>query len=277
MLLYLRREDEVVPFWHAPRLLATIPPEYRWCPFYVDGMGHNHIESKCRDQYIHAMINFLKLGVQNGYDEIDRGLIRAWAQHDTIRGGAVEAKENSHPSFYINTMWVRHAKVLLKEVLFSDLGGMCLVHQNSVSHEDNDVQWKESSTSRLSRSETEFSPWTGVSTNRSKQSPRKVQQEQQPQQQRRGHTQLEKVLTPRSNGTNKPRIVTPRGSPKYYQKGPTMQPTFVDRGLQQNHQQQIRCFSTSDVKVLSPRAQQYASRKQRMTLSRAVSYQKRSH
>lgn len=277
MFCSLRREDEVVPFWHAPRLLATIPPEYRARPLYVHGMGHNHIESQCRDRYFNAMISFLKFGAQNGYGESGGGLMRASAQQDKTRGGAMETKENNHPSFYINTTWVRHAKVLLKEVLFSDLGGMCHVNQNSVSHEDNDGHWKESTTSRSSGSENEFSPWTSVGTIRSNQSPRNVQQEHQQQQQRRGHEQLEKILTPRSNGTNTPRVVTPRGSPKYYHKAQSMKPTFVDKGLQKSHQQQIRRFRKSDVKISSPRAQQHASSRQRVTLSRERSYQRLSH
>lgn len=39
----------LVPFWHAPRLLAAVPPEFRAQPFYVEGMG--------------AVVNFLRMGV----------------------------------------------------------------------------------------------------------------------------------------------------------------------------------------------------------------------
>lgn len=288
---YTRREDEVVPFWHAPRLLGIIPPEFRAQPFYVDGMGHNHIESQCRDRYISEMTNFLIMGVQNGCrkSDGDHHLMRSSARLNLNGLEAIETKEN-HPSFYINKTWLRHAQVLLKEVFFSDLGGMCHIHQSSVSNGDNDSKWKGGSTSRSSGSrsshlsdardeDNEFSPWTGgVGSKHPPQSPRNVQT-QQHQQQRQVRMQSGKILTPRSIGTsnnNNPVSVASRGSPRYHQKSQPMK-SNLDVSGRQHHRQQTRRFSTSDMKISSPRAQHHASSKQRVTLSKEVSNQRRSH
>lgn len=277
----------MVPFWHAPRLLATIPPEYRARPFYVDGMGHNHIESKCRDRYINVMISFLKMGVQNECSESGGDLIQASVQHVTNGFGSTEAKENL-PSFYINKTWLRHARVLLKEVFFSDLGSMCHVNQNSVSHEESDGQWKESTTSQSSAHlsdardvENEFSPWSGAGSNHSNQSPGNNIKHGQQRQQRQARAQYGKILTPRYNDVNNnhPSDVTPRGSQRHNQKPQSLKPTAVDseRRQQQQQQHQLRRFSTSDMKFLSPRSQNQASSKQKVNLFKEVSHQRRSY
>ena len=127
------REDEVVPFWHAPRLLAAIPPEYRARPYYVDGMGHNHIESRCREQYVRLVSNFLSMVMRddNGAMPGDGGfggcrVVPVVPVHE--RASPCEAGEEN-PTFYLNKTWIRHARILLGEV-FADVGG-CYVN-NSV-------------------------------------------------------------------------------------------------------------------------------------------------
>ena len=53
-------EDKVVPFWHGDELLRSFPPEFRAKPFFVERMGHNNIESRCRDEYISQITSFLQ-------------------------------------------------------------------------------------------------------------------------------------------------------------------------------------------------------------------------
>ena len=139
------KQDEVVPFWHAPRLLAAIPPEFRAKPFYVDNLGHNHIESRERDQYIQVITEFLMKYVPSVNDNdgnspgvLDRLMNKGGTakknafQYDTVqpeplhanvipeneRATSDEAKQNGS-TFYINQTWMRHAKVICREV-FSD-------------------------------------------------------------------------------------------------------------------------------------------------------------
>ncbi|KAL7519038.1 hypothetical protein ACHAWX_003836 [Stephanocyclus meneghinianus] len=140
------KEDEVVPFWHAPRLLAAIPPEFRAHPFYVDNLGHNHIESRERGNYIQAITEFLMKYVPPVDDDSgsSTGALDRWLhvnnskkKHSSFsqcktqqndlhvniipeheRATADEAKQ-SDTSFYINQTWMRHAKVICAEV-FSD-------------------------------------------------------------------------------------------------------------------------------------------------------------
>lgn len=158
------REDEVVPFWHAPRLLAAIPPEFRAAPYYVDNMGHNHIESRCRDKYLKVVLNFLAMGAaprnsENGGPTSVPGTpstdaiaqVMAYYRGPTPvpvneRASISETEEN--PTFYVNKTWLRHAKVLLRDVL-SDVG--CYV---------NNTDWDDCTKTRK----------TGTTTTRSKNS-----------------------------------------------------------------------------------------------------------
>lgn len=149
------KEDEVVPFWHAPRLLAAVPPEFRAQPFYVENMGHNQIESRCRDQYIKVVLNFLRMGVWNNRNAGPVSASRTSGEFSSPtvqyrgpspiplheRASPSETKENA--SFYVNQMWIRHAKILLKEV-FADVG--CSV--NNPVQDGNDSRWSSSNSSR---------------------------------------------------------------------------------------------------------------------------------
>mmetsp|Transcript_47527 Transcript_47527/g.100963 ORF Transcript_47527/g.100963 Transcript_47527/m.100963 type:complete len:649 (+) Transcript_47527:221-2167(+) len=150
------RQDEVVPFWHAPRLLAAVPPEFRAQPFYVDDMGHNHIESRCRERYVRVVLNFLRMGVWNNRnnnatqmagvdDSYSSGTSKPYRGPSPIplheRASPSETKENA--SFYVNKTWLRHAKVLLKEV-FVDAG--CYVG-SAGSCDDSSSRWERNSRS----------------------------------------------------------------------------------------------------------------------------------
>ncbi|KAL9189784.1 hypothetical protein ACHAXT_009459 [Thalassiosira profunda] len=139
------KQDEVVPFWHAPRLLASIPPEFRAQPFYVDGLGHNHIESKCRDQYVQVVTNFLRMGAWQSQSP------RAASPRSDVpthrgpkplplheRATPSETKENS--SFYVNKTWLRHAKVLLRDVLCD--GGCYGGGSSTVADSRSDRRWE---------------------------------------------------------------------------------------------------------------------------------------
>lgn len=53
-------EDNVVPFWHGDELLRSFPPEFQAKPFFVERMGHNNIESRCRDEYVSHITSFLQ-------------------------------------------------------------------------------------------------------------------------------------------------------------------------------------------------------------------------
>ncbi|CAM9562164.1 unnamed protein product [Phaeothamnion confervicola] len=40
--------DEVVPFWHGEQLFFATPVKWRAKPFWIDGAGHNNIETLLR-------------------------------------------------------------------------------------------------------------------------------------------------------------------------------------------------------------------------------------
>jgi pimeloyl-ACP methyl ester carboxylesterase len=100
--------DVVVPFWHAPRLLSAIPKEHRWKPLFVEDIGHNSIEVKKRDMYLHSMTNFIN-GVRI-MKEMNAPI------HPDFRAKEEDVMDNV--GFYVNTMWLKHAKVALTDSLF---------------------------------------------------------------------------------------------------------------------------------------------------------------
>lgn len=103
------KRDVVVPFWHAPRLLSAIPEEHRWKPLFVEDIGHNSIEVKKRDIYLHSMANFIN-GVRI-MKEMNAPI------HPDFRAKEEDVMDNV--GFYVNTMWLKHAKVALSDSLFS--------------------------------------------------------------------------------------------------------------------------------------------------------------
>ena len=122
------KDDEVVPFFHAQRLLAAIPKEYQASPYYVDNMGHNHIESKCREKYIKTVLNFIQMNVWNSNRQGKTGQSYGVANTTSVqeyrgplplppheRASSNETKENA--SFYVNKTWIRHAKVLISTAI----------------------------------------------------------------------------------------------------------------------------------------------------------------
>lgn len=168
------REDEVVPFWHAPRLLAAIPPEFRAAPYYVDNMGHNHIESRCRDKYVKVVLNFLAMGVVSAAasnpatspSTTDATIAQVMSYYRgptpvpvNERASISETAEN--PTFYVNKTWLRHAKVLLRDVL-SDVG--CYV--NNTDWDDCKTRTTTGTTSTRSKNSSSGTSRASSSSNR---------------------------------------------------------------------------------------------------------------
>ena len=57
--------DEVVPFWHGQELFVALPSKWRAKPFWVEGAGHNNIESLLRGSgaFLDHVTEFLDLYV----------------------------------------------------------------------------------------------------------------------------------------------------------------------------------------------------------------------
>ena len=99
------KRDVVVPFWHAPRLLSAIPPECRWKPLYVEDLGHNSIEAKRRLLYVNALKDFIN-GVRV-MKEMNAPI------HYDFRASQEDIMDGMN--FYLNTMWLKHAKHAVTE------------------------------------------------------------------------------------------------------------------------------------------------------------------
>ncbi len=99
------KRDVVVPFWHAPRLLSSIPAQYRWKPMFVEDLGHNSIESKRRLLYVNALTDFIN-GIRI-MKEMNTPI------HRDFRASEEDVRDNVN--FYVNKMWLKHAKLALTE------------------------------------------------------------------------------------------------------------------------------------------------------------------
>ena len=57
--------DEVVPFWHGQELFEALPTAWRAKPFWVEGAGHNNIESRLREtgMFVDCIAEFLDLHI----------------------------------------------------------------------------------------------------------------------------------------------------------------------------------------------------------------------
>lgn len=54
--------DEIVPFWNGEQLFLACQPKYRAKPYWVEGAGHNNIESyDNHDGFSNAMKEFLRM------------------------------------------------------------------------------------------------------------------------------------------------------------------------------------------------------------------------
>lgn len=47
--------DEIVPFWNGEDLFLAVPVMWRAKPYWVDGAGHNNIETLLREEGIFFM------------------------------------------------------------------------------------------------------------------------------------------------------------------------------------------------------------------------------
>lgn len=108
-------KDDVVPFWHAPGLLKSIQPQFRAKPFYAEGMGHNNIESRKKEEFLARISEFLyRYIVAMNLDQISSPslLIPPTEIPEHERGDAA----SSHPHNVINPAWARNWHKVIDEV-----------------------------------------------------------------------------------------------------------------------------------------------------------------
>ncbi len=129
--------DNVVPFWHGDELLRSFPPEYRAKPFWVNGLGHNHIEIKRRDEYVRRINSFIEMYVisqknrKNGINNNDtntststntskdndrtRNRVPAIIPEEEQYKPATSLKESG--KFVVNQTWMKHGLEIVSEAI----------------------------------------------------------------------------------------------------------------------------------------------------------------
>lgn len=107
--------DKVVPFWHAEELLTLVPPEYRAKPYFVKGAGHNGIEVRKKEEYVHRVSNFIEKCVQKGIVPEEE---RCPCLVHQSNAASTSTAATSHRST-INETWVKYGKEIIRHVLKS--------------------------------------------------------------------------------------------------------------------------------------------------------------
>lgn len=101
-------EDKVVPFWHGLELLRSFSPEFRAKPYFVENMGHNNIESRCREDYVSHLSTFLQKYVVDGPKPIP--------QHERfLHSSEADNVEKST----LNPTWLEHGMSIVNNAINS--------------------------------------------------------------------------------------------------------------------------------------------------------------
>jgi dipeptidyl aminopeptidase/acylaminoacyl peptidase len=121
-------KDDVVPFWHGDELLRSFPPQCRAQPFWVEGLGHNHIETRRREEYITRINNFIQsyvlpnvaLNVQHTLQEQNQQprrytkqpmVVQEWEQYKP------ETTLKQSGKFLVNQTWVKHGRDIVNDAI----------------------------------------------------------------------------------------------------------------------------------------------------------------
>ena len=109
----------MVPFWHGDELLRSFPAECRAQPYWVSGVGHNHIEVKKKEEYVKRISAFIELYIlsqnQNGLNGGRRSQLPA----------VIPEREQYRPEktlqesgkFVVNQTWMKHGLAIVNEAM----------------------------------------------------------------------------------------------------------------------------------------------------------------
>lgn len=105
--------DDVVPFWHGDELLRSFRPQYRAQPYWVDGLGHNQIEHKRKEEYTKRVKSFIDKYV---IPSIDRQSRKAMCVpvHEQYKP---EKSLRDSGKFIVNQTWMRHGVAIVNEAI----------------------------------------------------------------------------------------------------------------------------------------------------------------
>lgn len=94
--------------------MRAIPPEYRAQPFWVEGLGHNHIESRIREHYLQVVSVFIAKYVPLIKDSNSTAAARPVIPVDER---PVLESDIETSLFHVNKTWIKHARQVMKGVL----------------------------------------------------------------------------------------------------------------------------------------------------------------
>ena len=108
-------KDDVVPFWHGDELLRSLPPQCRAQPYWVDGLGHNHIEVKRKEEYVRRINAYIDMYIIN---PIGRCTIKNQPRYIPEREQYKPEKTlRESGKFVVNQTWMKHGMAIVNEAL----------------------------------------------------------------------------------------------------------------------------------------------------------------
>ena len=113
MLIIHGTRDDVVPFWHGDELLRSFPNECRAQPYWVEGLGHNHIEVKRKEEYIKRIIFFLEKHVLTQLSRKSNNFIGVPKREQY----KPEATLKESGKFVVNQTWMKHGFAIVNEAI----------------------------------------------------------------------------------------------------------------------------------------------------------------
>lgn len=121
-------EDEVVPFWHGQELLRNIPVQYRANPYFAEGLGHNNIEVRNKDEYVLRVSDFLHRYVSAMRKNIDCFDERDKDGNDSIKVLEIPEEERCNKiegieKKWLNKTWVAHGMNIMNSAFGKDKEG----------------------------------------------------------------------------------------------------------------------------------------------------------
>ena len=121
-------QDDLIPFWHADKLLQCFPSNFQARPFWVEGLGHNNIEIYVKKDFVARVTAFLQSYVPASHCIFDEPM-ESDDEMEYIPPISVPEKERYDPlsmeypkcvkkyrttSMFVNQNWMRNGAAIVK-------------------------------------------------------------------------------------------------------------------------------------------------------------------
>ncbi len=124
-------KDDVVPFWHGDELLRSFPNKCRAQPYWVEGLGHNHIEVKRKDEYIRRINSFIDKYVIPHLSRQSNDVVGVPRNEQYMPETSLKASGK----FVVNQTWMKHGMAIVHEAMNEKKTKMSNDHKTDIPKE----------------------------------------------------------------------------------------------------------------------------------------------